>query len=134
MKSVALLVLLSGTIGAIPPIYLDKLSKPVETVPIETVKKKVTPVLTAEEGPPREKDVHQEALKVDHLNPKEISRSVQSGCIEYTGEMLNSNLTKEERELARWRLANLQRHPFFDFDKYERRSEGRFPHSDEYTY
>lgn len=78
--------------------------------------------------------VNAAAAEVHSTDTDTVKNRVQAGCIELTCTLLNGNLDKEERDTARWRLHNLQRHPYFNPETYQNHGAGRFPHSDEGSY
>lgn len=113
MKSLTLLLIFSGTLHAMPPGAWG----PPQPAPIKRTHR-------FGKDPIQEKDPNEEAETVQSVSVQEIKNRVRAGCIEYTGDMLNGNLSKQERDVARWRLTNLQAHPYYD-----PRGAGFFPHS-----
>ena len=130
MKHLALLLLFSGTMVAAPPNLGDWRSPRPE--PIRRSHRFGDLLRQGYEGqerPTQEKNPDEEAEKVHSVSTEAIKNRIQAGCIEYTCVLLNGNLDKHERDVARWRLTNLKNHPYYDPHAYDCRDAGHFPHS-----
>jgi hypothetical protein len=64
--------------------------------------------------PTPEKDPNDTFSKVDASTKEDIQRNITAGCLQCTAELLNGNITKQEREHARWQLSILKGHPFYE--------------------
>lgn len=102
MKQLSLLLLFSGTLMSVPPGVTEMWGQP--------------PTITRSlrlDRLPKSDEVEKAAAAVHSDEIDEIRARLQRDADQYTVEMMNGNLSKEERDQAKWRLTNIQNHPYY---------------------